>query len=138
MHSSLKNFFQYVHVAIFIYLFLAVLGLPCCVQAFSSCREWGLFSSCDPRASGCSGFSCYRAVSRVLGHQSVVAVPRLQSTALMVVAPGLSCSVACGIFLDQGLEPVSPALAGSSYTLRHRGRPSCTVFHGYAAEFPRG
>ena len=26
----------------FIYLFLAVLGLPCCTQAFSSCGEWGL------------------------------------------------------------------------------------------------
>ena len=24
------------------YLFLAVLGLHCCVQAFSSCGEWGL------------------------------------------------------------------------------------------------
>ena len=27
---------------IFIYLFLAALGLRCCVQAFSSCGEWGL------------------------------------------------------------------------------------------------
>ena len=26
----------------FIYLFFAVLGLPCCVQAFSSCSERGL------------------------------------------------------------------------------------------------
>ena len=26
----------------FIYLFLAVLGLCCCVRAFSSCGEWGL------------------------------------------------------------------------------------------------
>ena len=25
----------------FIYLFLAVLGLCCCAQAFSSCGEWG-------------------------------------------------------------------------------------------------
>ena len=25
-----------------IYLFLAVLGLRCCVRAFSSCGEWGL------------------------------------------------------------------------------------------------
>ena len=27
---------------LFIYLFLAVLGLRCCTQAFSSCGEWGL------------------------------------------------------------------------------------------------
>ena len=26
----------------FIYLFLAVFGLHCCTQAFSSCGEWGL------------------------------------------------------------------------------------------------
>ena len=26
---------------LFIYLFLAVLGLPCCARAFSSCRELG-------------------------------------------------------------------------------------------------
>ena len=29
-------------VTLFIYLFLAVLGLRCCVQAFSSCGEWRL------------------------------------------------------------------------------------------------
>ena len=26
----------------FIYLFLAALGLRCCTRAFSSCGEWGL------------------------------------------------------------------------------------------------
>ena len=26
----------------FIYLFLAVLGLRCCTQAFSNCSKWGL------------------------------------------------------------------------------------------------
>ena len=34
-------------------------------------------------------------------------VPRLQSTDLEVVAHGLSCSEACGIFLDQGWNPCS-------------------------------
>jgi len=33
----------------------------------------------------------------------------------VVVEPGLSCSVACEIFLDQGLNP-SPALAGRFLT----------------------
>ena len=32
-----QTFFFY-----FIYLFLVVLGLPCCKRAFSSCSEWGL------------------------------------------------------------------------------------------------
>ena len=29
-------------INLFIYLFLAALGLCCCTQAFSSCSEWGL------------------------------------------------------------------------------------------------
>ena len=28
---------------LFIYLFLAAIGLPCCAWAFCSCGEWGLF-----------------------------------------------------------------------------------------------
>ena len=32
----------YLFIYLFIHLFLAALGLPCCVQAFSSCGEWGL------------------------------------------------------------------------------------------------
>ena len=38
------------YVLLFIYLFLAVLGLSCC--------ERGLFSSYGAMASHCSGFSC--------------------------------------------------------------------------------
>ena len=37
------------------YLFLAALGLCCCMQAFSSCSQWGY--SLVVRASCCSGFS---------------------------------------------------------------------------------
>ena len=38
--------------------------------------------------------------------QASEAVPsELYSTGLTIVAPGLSCSAACGIFLDQGLDP---------------------------------
>ena len=29
-------------LSLFLYLFLAVLGLHCCTQAFSSCGKWGL------------------------------------------------------------------------------------------------
>ena len=32
-------FYKFIY---FIYLFLATLGLHCCVRAFSSCGEWGL------------------------------------------------------------------------------------------------
>ena len=36
---SISSFFLYFYV---IYLFLAAMGLHCCVQAFSSCSEQGL------------------------------------------------------------------------------------------------
>ena len=41
----------------FIHLFLAVLGLHCCVLTFSSCRKQGLLSSCGAQASHCNAFS---------------------------------------------------------------------------------
>ena len=46
-------------------LFLALMGLCCCKQAFSSFFK-GLFSSCGVRASHCSGSSCYGA--QAVGH----------------------------------------------------------------------
>ena len=33
---------SYVFKNLFIYLFMAALGLHCCVRAFSSCSEWEL------------------------------------------------------------------------------------------------
>ena len=36
---------------------MAVLSLHCCMQAFSSCSNWGLLCSCSAWASCCSGFS---------------------------------------------------------------------------------
>ena len=47
---------------------------------------------CGEQASHHGGFSCFRAWAR-------------GPTDSMVVAPGLSCSPACGIFLGQGLNP---------------------------------
>ena len=43
-------------INLFIYLFLAALGLRCCTRAFSSCGERGLLFVV--RASHCGGFSC--------------------------------------------------------------------------------
>ena len=39
-------------------LFLAVLGLRCCVVFFSSCDEQGLLSNCCAQASHCGDFCC--------------------------------------------------------------------------------
>ena len=44
-------------LSLFIDLFLAALGLCGCTQAFSSCDEQRLLSSCGAWASHCSGFS---------------------------------------------------------------------------------
>ena len=76
----LRNFF-------FSNIFLPVLGLHCCAQAFCSCSEQGLLSGCSTWASRCGGFSCFGGwVSVVAGSQ-------------------FSCPVACGIFLDQRSNP---------------------------------
>ena len=40
---------------------MAALGLPCCVQAFSSCSEYGLLSGYSAQASYCGSFSRRRA-----------------------------------------------------------------------------
>ena len=53
-------------IYLFIYLFLTVLGLHCCTQAFFICREWDLLSTCGGRTSHCSDFSCW--VTHALGH----------------------------------------------------------------------
>ena len=42
-----------------IYLFLAVLGLYCCMPAFPSCSKQGATLNCSAWASHCSGFSYY-------------------------------------------------------------------------------
>ena len=82
-------------------LFLVVLGLRCC--------ERRLLSSCGAQVSHCDGFSLQSTGSR--GVYSVVAPHRL------------SCPTACGIFLDQGLNPCLLALAGGFCTPEPPGEP---------------
>ena len=54
---------------------------------------------------------------------SAVAAPRLQSTGSIVMIPGPSCSMACGIIPDQGLNPMSPTLAGEFFTTEPPRKP---------------
>ena len=51
-------------IILFIYLFLAALGLHYCAQALSCCDERGLLSSCGAWASQNSDFSCYGAQTK--------------------------------------------------------------------------
>ena len=56
---------------------------------------------------------------------SVVVVPGLQSTGSVVVYQGLiSCPVACGIFLDQGLNPCLLHWQADSLPLSYQGSPA--------------
>ena len=41
-----------------ILIYLAVLGLCCCVWPFSGCGKWGLLTSCGAWASHCGDLSC--------------------------------------------------------------------------------
>ena len=70
---------------------MAVLGLRFCARAFSSCGEQG---------------PLFIAVHRPLTiAASLVAEHRLQTRRLSSCGSRLSCSVACGIFPDQGSNP---------------------------------
>ena len=107
--------FNFIYLSI--YLFLAVLGLCCCTQAFSSCGEPGATLCCGALTSHCGGFACCGA--RALG-----------AWASVVVAHGLS---SCGTWAQllrgmwdiprPGFEPVSPALAGRFLTSVPPGKP---------------
>ena len=51
----------------------------------------------------------------------------LRSTGSVIVAHGPSCSAACGIFPDQGLNPCPLHWQADSQPLRHQGSPYCWV-----------
>ena len=99
---------------VFIYLRLHWVLIAAC-GLFSSCGEQGLLSSCGMQASLCGGFSCCGA--QALGMQTSV-----------VVVHGHRCPAACGIFPDQGSNPVSPALAGGFFITGPPGK-STVLFH---------
>ena len=85
------------------YLSLAALGLRCCARAFSSCSEQGLLFVV---VRGLLIVVASRCRARPLGARaSVVVACGLSSCGSVVVVHGLSCSVACGIFADQGSNP---------------------------------
>ena len=89
---------------LFIYLFMAVLGLLFCARALSSCGKWGHSSS------QCAGLSPSWPLL-------------LRSTGSAIVAHGPSCSAACGIFPDQGSSPCPLHWQADSQPLRHQGIP---------------
>ena len=119
--------------------YLSALGLGCCAQAFSNCRERGATLRCSVWASHCGGFYCCGA--RAPGMRASVVVPRgLQSTGSAVVAHRLqtrrlsNCGSRAQLLRGMwdppgpGLKPMSPALAGGFPTTAPTGKSLGVVF----------
>ena len=99
----------------FIYLFLAVLGLRCCTQAFSSCCNGGCSLAGDAQASHCGGLSW-----------------GAQAPGSVAVAHGLSCHMARGIFPKQGLNPCPLHWQGDSQPLDDQGSHLLTTMREFS------
>ena len=109
-HYHIIKLFFFFKINLFIYLFLAVLGLRFCARALSSCGKWGPHSS-----SLCAGLSLSRPLLlRSTGSRRAGSV---------AVAHGPSCSAACGIFPDEGSNPCPLHWQADSQPLRHQGSP---------------
>ena len=92
-----------------LFFFWGCVGSLLLRAGFLQSRRAGATLRCGARASHCGGFSLLRSTGskarrlQQLWHLGSVGVAcRLQSTGSVVVANGLSCSEACGIFPDQG------------------------------------
>ena len=100
---------------------MAVLGLRFCARAFSSCGKRG---------------PLFLSLSRPLLLRPLL----LRSTGSrragsVGVAHGPSCSVACGIFPDQGLNLCPLHWQADSQPLRHQGSPSLGFFFSFVFWF---
>ena len=81
-----------------------------------------LLYSCSAQASHLSGFS---RGTQALGPAGSAAVACwLQSSGSVAVAHWLSCPMACGIFLDQGLNPCLLHWQADSLSVSHQGSPA--------------
>ena len=85
---------------------------------FSSCREWGLLSSCGAQASHWSGFSSVVAACGLSSCSSWPLEHRLSSCGAWTQ---LLCSM--WVLSIPGIEPVSPVLAGTFFTTEPPGKP---------------
>ena len=100
-------------IYLFIYLFMAVLGLRFCARAFPSCGKRGPL------------FIAMRGPLTIVA--SLVAEHRLQTRRLSNC--GSRAQLLCGMWVlpRPGLEPVSPALAGRFSTTAPPGKPLIVV-----------
>ena len=82
-----------------------------------SSLQWLLLWSTGSRLTGFSGCNTW--------------VHQLQSTGSVFVLQGFSCSVACGIFPDQGSNPCPLHWQVDAYPLHHQGSPRQSLFKSH-------
>ena len=107
----MKSFYLFIYLFIYLWLcwvFVSVRGLS------------PVAASRDHSPSRCAGLSPSRPLLlRSTGSRRAGSV---------VVAHGLSCSAACGIFPDQGSNPCALHWQADSQPLHHQGSPTLEVF----------
>ena len=108
-----KSRLLFFFLILFIYLFMAVLGLRFCARAFSSCGKWGPL------------FIAVRGPLTIAA--SLVAEHRLSNC-------GSRAQLLRGMWdlPRSGLEPVSPALAGRFSTTAPPGKPRLLFFKDFS------
>ena len=115
-----STYYFFFFLSLFIYLFLAVLGLRFCARAFSSCGKRG---------------PLFIAVRRPLTiAASLVAEHRLQTRRLSNCGSRAQLLRGMWDLPRPGLEPVSPALAGRFPTTAPPGKPSTYYFEVESSE----
>ena len=96
---------------------MSALDLHCCTQAFSSCGQQGLLF-----------ISVHRLLTAVASPEAWVSRSWALGAQASVVAQALSCSMACGIFSDEGLNPCLLHWQVTSYLLCPQGSPGGNIF----------
>ena len=108
---------------------MAVLGPFCCTRTFPSCGDWGplLAAVRGPPITVASPIAEHGLQVQgppQLWRAGLVAPSSCGAWVSVVVAHGLSCSVACGILPDQGLNPCPLHWQADSQPLCHQGSPN--------------
>ena len=106
----------------------------CWVLIAFHCGKWRPLSRSGVWASRCTGFSCGAWVLGCEGVGGSLQLPGC-STGSVVVAHRLSCSAACGVLLDQGLNLYLLHWQADSLPLSHQGSPTIQFWHSLSVSW---
>ena len=135
---ELNEVISFLFVYTFVYLFIfGCTGFLLLHSDFPQLWWAGTTLHCCTQAPHCSRFSCCGA--QALGSQASVVATHgftscrsgFQSTGSVFVLQGFSCSIACGIFPDQGLNPCPLHWQVDAYPLHHQGSPRQSLFKSH-------